>query len=220
MEIINFHVVHEQKRARHQFLLPDCQYMLTGPTGCGKSNTLPNMLLRWMCPDRVVIYTINSNQEKVPAANRFFDAIKEESRGEILEICDPEDVIPVEELDDEDDKVIVFDDIKIDKKNMDRIKEYFSLSRNKNCCCIYLCQSYYNVQKYIRRNTKCFCLFQSLDNRDVMNIATDHVQGISKEEFNRIYEATSEPYNFMCLNKTAKHTPERYRRNFDGLYVQ
>ena len=53
-----------------------------------------------------------------------------------------------------------------------------------------------------------------------MNIATDHAQGISKE-FKRIYtEATSEPYNIMCLDKTAKHTPERYRRNSDGLFVQ
>ena len=117
--------------------------------------------------------------------------------------------------------MIVFDDIKNDKKNIYCIKEYFSLSRNKNCCCISLCQSYYNVPKYIRRNTKCVCLFPSLDNRDGINIATDHVQGISKEEFKRTdSEATSEPYNFMCLDKTAKHTPERYRRNFDGLYVQ
>ena len=40
----------------------------------------------------------------------------------------------------------------------------------------------------------------SLDNGDVMNIATDHVQGISKVKFKRIYnEATSEPYNFMLF---------------------
>ena len=51
--------------------------------------------------------------------------------------------------------MIAFDDIKIDKKNMDSIKEHFSFSRNNNCC-IYLCQSYYDVPKYIRRNTKCF----------------------------------------------------------------
>ena len=70
-------------------------------------------------------------------------------------------------------------------------------------------------------NVSGFCLLPSLDNRDVINVATDHAQGISKEEFKRIYtEATSEPYNIMCLDKTAKHTPERYRRNFDGLYVQ
>ena len=81
------------------------------------------------CLDRV-----NPDQEKYQMQADFFDAIKEESGEEILEIRNPEDVIPVEELDNKDEKVIVFDDIQIDKKNMDRIKEYFLLSRNKNCC--------------------------------------------------------------------------------------
>ena len=40
----------------------------------------------------------------------FFDSIKKESGEEILEIPNPEDFIPVEELDDEQ-QVIVFDDI-------------------------------------------------------------------------------------------------------------
>ena len=91
----------------------------------------------------------------------FFEAVKEEIGEDILNIDNPEDVIPVEELDDEENKVVVFDDIKIDKKNMDTVKECFSFSRNKNCNCIYLCQSYFDVPKYIRRtcNTKCFCFF-------------------------------------------------------------
>ena len=156
--------------------------MLISLTGCGKTNTLSNMLLQWMCPDKVAVYTINPDQEKYQMLSDFFHAIKEESGEEILEIRSPGNVIPVEELDDEDEKVIVLDDIQIDKKNMDRIKEYFSLSRNKKCC-IYLCQSYYDVPKYIRCNSKRFCLFPSLDYRDVMNIATDHVKGISKVKF-------------------------------------
>ena len=222
MEMIDFNVpVQEPRKSRHHFLLPTCHYMLVGPTGCGKTNTLCNMLLQWMSPDRITIYTINPDQEKYTMLVNFFDMIKKESGEDILDIQDPEDVIPVEELDDEENKVIVFDDIKIDKKNMNRIMEYFSLARHKNCQCIYLTQSYYDVRKYIRRNTKCFCLYPSLDDRDVMNIATDHAQGVSKEEFKRIYkEATREPYNFMCLDKTAEHIPEKYRRNFDGLYVQ
>ncbi|RDD36109.1 hypothetical protein TrispH2_011730, partial [Trichoplax sp. H2] len=93
-----------------------------------------------------------------------------------LNIENPEEVIPVEELDSEMQKVIVFDDIKIDSKNMNKIKEYFSLSRNKNCYCIYLTQSYYDVPKYIRRNTKCFILFGGLDNRDIRNITEDHAK--------------------------------------------
>ena len=138
-----------------------------------------------MCPDKVAIYAINPDQEKNQMLSNFFDAIKEQSGEEILEIRNPEDVIPVEELDDEQ-QVIVFDNIKINKKNMDRINDCFSLSRHKNCCNIYLCQSHYDVPKYIRRNFKCFCSFPSLDNRDKMNTATDHVQGIGKEEFKRI----------------------------------
>ena len=45
MEMINFDVVHEPKRARHHFLLPNCHYILIGPTGCGKTYTLSNMLV-------------------------------------------------------------------------------------------------------------------------------------------------------------------------------
>ena len=41
----------------------------------------------------------------------FFEAVKEEIGEDILNFDNPEDVIPVEELDDEENKVIVFDDI-------------------------------------------------------------------------------------------------------------
>ena len=58
------------------------------------------MLLRWMCPDRVVIYTINPDEEKYQMPADFFDAINEESGEEIIEIHNPEDVTPVEKLGD------------------------------------------------------------------------------------------------------------------------
>lgn len=221
MEVINFDTDRvDQRNTKHHFLLPDCHYMLVGPTGCGKTNTLCNMILQWLNADKITIYTINPDQDKYQMLADFFDAIKEETDEDILNIENPEDVIPVEELDVDDNKVIIFDDIKIDKKNMDTVKEYFSLSRNKKCNCIYLCQSYYDVPKYIRRNTKCFCLFPSLDNRDVREIASDHRKSIKRTEFEQIYKkATEEPYKFMCLDKTAKHVPEMYRRDFDGFYM-
>ena len=142
------------QKTKHNFLLPDCHYMLVGPTMCGKTNTLCNMIMQWLNMDKITIYTINPDQDKYQMLAEFFEAVQEETGEDILNIDNPEDVIPVEELDDEENKVIVFDDIKIDKKNMDTVKEYFSLSRNKNnyCNCIYLCQSYFDVPKYIRRN--------------------------------------------------------------------
>jgi len=221
MEILKFETDKIQKNHKHHFLIPDCHYMMVGPTGCGKTNTLCNMLTRWMSSDKIIIYTINPDQDKYIILKEFFNAVEDEIDDDILEIRNPEDVIPVEELDDTEHKIIVFDDIKIDKKNMDRIKEYFSLSRNKSCNCIYLCQSYYDVPKYIRRNTKCFCLFPNVDNRDIRLITNDHAKALDGKGRVDIYEkATELPYNFMVIDKTSKYPPEMYRKNFDGFYIE
>ena len=85
------------------------------------------------------VYTLNPDQNKC-------QFVQEQG----IEILSPKDIPPVEELDAQQ-KVIVFDDIKRD--NMNKIKEYFSLSRNRNFNCIYLTQSYFDTPKYIRRNT-------------------------------------------------------------------
>ena len=131
---------------------------------------------------------------------------------------EPEEVTPVEELDGDASKVVVFDDIKIDSRHMEPIKEYFSLSRNHNCNCIYLTQSYYDAPKYIHRNTKAFCLFHGLHNRHIRHIADDHSSSISREEFTDVYrKPTCEPYTFMFLDKTSKHVPEMYRCGFDVI---
>ena len=218
MEIINFDSG-SSRDSKHHFLLPDCHYMIIGPTGCGKTNLLCNLLTRWMNADKITIYTINDDQEKYILLREFFDAVEEETGENLLEINNPEDVVPVEELDDSEQKVVVFDDIKIDRKNMDRIKEYFSLSRNKNCNCIYLTQSYYDVPKYIRRNTKCFCLYGNLDNKDIRFIANDHAKSLTGEKLVDVYKLiTVEPYNFLVIDKTSKHLPEMYRKNFNQFY--
>ena len=218
MEIINFDSGSSREN-KHHFLLPDCHYMIIGPTGCGKTNLLCNLLTRWMYADKITIYTINGEQEKYILLKEFFDVVGEETGENILEINKPEDVVSVDELDDEEEKVIVFDDIRIDKKNMDQIKEYFSLSRNKSCNCIYLTQSYYDVPKYIRRNTKCFCLYPNLDNKDVRFIANDHANTLTDDSLFDIYkQATNDQYNFFVIDKTSKHPPEMYRRNFDQFY--
>ena len=225
MDIINFDDVDESKKqSKHYFLLPDSHYMLVGGTGQGKTNLLTNMLLKWMNYDSCKIYTLNPQQDKYQIIQEFHDVINDEIDGDldndICQILDPTEIIPVEDLDDEKNKIIVFDDIKIDNKNMNNVKEYFSLSRNKNCNCIYLCQSYYDVPKYIRRNTKCFVLFGGLDNKDIRHIADDNCKNISRKKFENIYnEITNEPYNFMVLDKNTKYIPEMYRKNFDGFLI-
>ena len=137
-----------------------------------------------------------------------------------FQILEPEEVIPIDELDGDTSKLVVFDDIKIDSRHMELMKEYLLLSRNRNCICIYLTQSYYNVPTYIRRNTKAFCLFHGLDNKDIQQIADDHSNTTSNEKLADIYrKASCESYSFMLLDKMSNHIPEMYRCRFDKFYL-
>ena len=137
--------------------------------------------------DHCKIYTVNLDRDKYQMLIEFselFDSI-------MFEILQPEDATPVEELDKETNKVIVFDDIKLDNKNMNNIKEDFSLSRNKKCNFIYLTQSYYDIPKYIRRNRKCFITFAGLDSKDIRHISDDLSKGIGRKELGNIYRQTT-----------------------------
>ena len=215
MDIINFDELQGAKRDhKHHPLIPDCHFMILGPTGCGKTNLLLNMLLKYMNFDSCVIYTINEEQGKYAMLAGLSNLLREKLEiDDFVTIKRPDEVVPVDSLDSTTDKVIVFDDIRIDRANMDKIKEYFSLSRNKRCNCIYLAQSYYDVPKYIRRNTKCFVLFGGFDNRDIREMCSDNSRGISRHDLEQLYrDATAERHSFLVIDKTADTLPECYRK--------
>ena len=116
LDIINFDKYlsdNNNNHVKHHYLLPNCHYMIVGSTGSGKTNLLINMIVKWMNYN-CCVYTLNPDQNK-------YQFLQEQG----IEILSLEDIPPVEELDSQE-KVIVFDDIKLD--NMNKIKEYFSLS--------------------------------------------------------------------------------------------
>ncbi len=95
---------------------------------------------------------------------------------------------------------------------MNKIKSYFSLSRNKRCNSVYLAQGFYNVDIFIKRHTGCFILFPGLDNVDVRNIANQQCGDVTKDKFIELYHhATKDRYNFFLFNKLA-HDPVKMFR--------
>ena len=74
-------------------------------------------------------------------------------------VCSNDDIIPVEELKDEDaQKIVIFDDF-ICEKNQKPLIDYFIRGRHKNCSVIYLSQSFYKTPKDIRLNCSHFCVY-------------------------------------------------------------
>ena len=103
--------------------------------------------------------------------------------------------------------LIVFDDyLNTRSKNDAEIRNCFTNSRNKNCCCIYLSQSYYGTDKTIRLNCTHYCIFEFSSSREQNMICRE--LGIDKSDYQR---AVQEQYDFLYVDKPKK----RVMKNFN-----
>ena len=91
-----------------------------------------------------------------------------------------EEIIPISEMEDRNQKLIIFDDY-VCEKNQNDIINYFIQGRHKNCCVIYLSQSYYKTPKDIRINCSHYIIFESPTKRENEAICNEH--RIDKEAY-------------------------------------
>ena len=66
MDTINFvkYLSNNNNQVKHDYLFPDCHYMIVGSTGSGKANLLIKKILKWMNYNTCCVYTLNPEQNK------------------------------------------------------------------------------------------------------------------------------------------------------------
>ena len=104
-----------------------------------------------------------------------------------------DEIIPLEELPADNQKIVVFDDL-VCEKNQNNIINYFINGWHRNCCVIYLTQTFYKVPKNIRDNCSHFCIFR-LNKRIADEIGVDH---------DALDRATDKKYSFFYYDKPQK----------------
>ena len=108
-------------------------------------------------------------------------------------------IIPINNLDYEDNqKIIIFDDY-VCEKNQREIVDYFIQGRHKNCSVIYLSQSFYKTLRDIRLNCSHYCIYEFPSSRERNTISSEH--GVDKEKFKK---ATKKPFSFLYVDKPRK----------------
>ena len=118
-----------------------------------------------------------------------------------------EEIIPISEMEDRNQKVVIFDDY-VYEKNQNDIINYFIQGRHKNCCVIYLSQSY-KTPKDIRINCSHYIIFESPTKRENEAICIEY--RIDKEAYKRSFK---NEYDFLHIDKPRKIA----KRNFVGNY--
>ena len=147
MEIPNYDVDIKNKKfkQRYSFMPNDTFRMLIyGNSGSGKTNLLYHMLIEpLLYYDEIHLYAKNLEQEKYQNLMNKMNELSRETRyGYDIMTVSNDKIIPINDLDYEDNKkIIIFDDY-VCEKNQRQIVDYFIQSRHKNCSVIYLSQSF------------------------------------------------------------------------------
>ena len=183
--------------------------LMCGPSGCGKTNTLMHMLYQLLYYDKIYLFSKNLEQPKYQELFQTFAPISRDVGYNVVEASN-EGILPLSELDDDNQKLVIFDDY-ICEKNQKPLIEYFIRGRHKNCSVIYLSQSYYLTPKDIRLNCSHFCIFDSPSANETARMCRE--VNINKAKFAR---ATSEPYSFAYIDKTNK----TMRKNFNEVIMR
>ena len=177
--------------------------LICGPSNSGKTNILLHMLYELLEFDKIYFFSKNLHQNKYQALFQdFAERIIPKVGYEVIEVPGDE-IIPLEELQVDNQKIVVFDDL-VCESNQNSIINYFINGRHRNCCVIYLTQTFYKVLNNIRDNRSHFCLFRFLprENKRIADkIGVDHTT---------LDRATDKKYSFY-YNKPQK----LMKKNFD-----
>ena len=156
MKIQNYDVEDDEKNdfiQLHDFMPDRCfRCLVSAPSGSGKTNLPLDMIYKLLYFDKIYLYVRNLQQSKYKHLLKSLEPISKQVGYDVIEASNDE-IIPLTDLPEENQKIVIFDDyLNTGKKNDERIRDYFTNSRNKNCCCIYLSQSFNNTEKTIRLN--------------------------------------------------------------------
>ena len=182
--------------------------LMYGPSGCGKTNTLMHKLYNLLYFDKIYLFSKNLEQPKYRKLHvlETIEPISEEVGYDIIEASNDE-IIPLDQLDNDNQKIVIFDDF-VCEKNQKPLVDYFIGGRHKNCSVIYFSQSYYLTPKDIRLNCSHFCIFDSPSANETARMCRE--VNVPKNKFLR---ATAEPYSFAYIDKINKTMRKNFNEN-------
>ena len=198
---------------RHGTLLPNTiRCIICGPSNCGKTNVLFNLLfdtngLRFR---NLYVFSKSLYQPKykflaktMPKEVGYF-AFDENSQ-----VPPPSDA--------KSNSIMIFDDIACEKH--DNIRSYFTMGRHKDIDTFYLGQTYSRIPKQLIRDNCNFLIVFKQDDMNLRHIYYDHVNtDMTFEKFKQLCGvAWKNNHGFVVIDKDSDIEKGRYRIGLDSF---
>ena len=222
-EIINFyeHIpkkyldeVENPNEHIHNIKIP-FRMCVVAPSGTGKTNFLLNLIKVFSQGDGTFadISIITRNKDE-PLYNYL--------SGEFEQIQIKEGMSCTPKLDDMDKKynhLVVWDDLVL-SKNLNNVEEYYMRARKKNCSVVFLSQSYYDIPKFIRKNSNYLVLLDlGGSKREQTAIMNEWSSDLDKDELKAVYnDAVSIPLRPLIITGGKVARDKKYRKGWLEYY--
>lgn len=205
------------KESKHGSLLPNTvRCIISGPSNCGKTNVVFNLLTKpnGLRFNNIYIFSKSLNQPKYQLLERVLSDVSEVSYFKFNandDIIEPNQAKPY--------SVFIFDDVSCESHDM--IRTYFAMGRHNHIDSIYIGQTYSKIPKQlIRDNVNLMVIFKQ-DDTNLKHIYSDHVGAdMSYEKFKQVCsKAWEEKYGFLVIDKEQPLNSGRYRIGFDHFVL-
>jgi ABC-type cobalamin/Fe3+-siderophores transport system ATPase subunit len=148
LEVNNIQLKKNSERIKHSTLLPNTiRCVICGPSNCGKTNVMLNLLLHenGLKFKYIYLFTKTPFQAKYIFLRQVIEAVPQAELfifNESKEVLHPNDARA--------NSIMIFDDVACE--NQINIRNYFAMGRHRQIDCFYLSQTYSKIPKQLLRD--------------------------------------------------------------------
>ena len=184
--------------------------IIVGDSSRGKTNLVMYMILsaKFFKPDIIYYYGRNIEQDKIKYIKSISDKLKSQIGYDFMLLeNDPNNIPYADCYDNDSKKLVIFDDLMTVSKNvLKRIVDHYIFGRQKNISCIFLAQSYIEIDQTIRLNSNYMVIYEPKTRRcKNMVLIENNIE--DKELFKKI----NGKYDFLFIDKIN----DKYYKNID-----
>lgn len=213
LEINDIKVETHTEKLKHSALLPNTiRCIICGPSNCGKTNVMLNLLLHknGLKFKHIYLYSKTTFQPKYKFLSQVMKNVPDTKffiYSENKEVIHPNNALS--------NSIMIFDDVACE--NQINIRNYFSMARHRHIDCFYLSQTYSKVPKQLLRDNVNLLIIFKQDDTNLKHIYNEHVN--TDMEWIKFKQICSDiwrnHFNFLVINKDCAINKGRYRQGFD-----
>lgn len=202
----NFHI--------HNIDLP-FRMCVVAPSGSGKTNFILNLIKVFSQGEGTFVdMTIITANKDEPLYNYLA-----EQSDQIKIVEGIQNTPKLDNMDKDYNHLVIWDDLVL-SKHLEKVEEYYMRARKKNVSVVFLSQSYYDIPKFIRKNSSYLVILNLGGSKREQNaILNEWSQDLDKDELRAIYsDAVSIHMRPLIIKGGKCEKNKKYRKDFLDYY--